>query len=504
MTTERIECAAFLEKVMTAEEAVTFISDGDCVALGGFGPPGTPKATPRAIGRLAAEQHAKGGTFSVSLLGGASSSPDADGSLARAEAVNFRIPYMADPDLRAQINAGLVPYVDFHLSKLAPWARAGFFGKVDVAIIEAARIRRDGGIVPTCAIGTAKTWLQMAGKVIIEVNTWHSHDIEGLHDVWMGDLHGPEAPGLDLAWAGQRIGEPVLRVDPGKVVAVVRTDEPDMNVSFRVNREATTIAGHIIDFLKNEVARGRLPSQLPPLQSCVGNVANAVMLGLIDAPFDNLTGYTEIIQDGMFEMLKAGKMRAASAAALYLSKDQAVIANNEMVRWRDKIIIRQQEVSNNPAIVRKLSCLTFNSAIEADIYGNINSSRMMGSNVHNGIGGSGDFARGALISFFMTPSTAKGGAISSIVPMVAHVDHIDQDVQVFVTEQGLADLRGLSARQRAQVIIENCAHPSYRPMLKDYFARAQAALYGGGDTPVLLNEALSWHQRYLEHGTMAL
>src|SRR3546814_13454366 len=97
----------------------------------------------------------------------------------------------------------------------------------------------------------------------------------------------------------------------------------------------------------------------------------------------------------------------------------------------------------------------------------------MGSRIQNGIGGSGDFARNAFVSIFMTPSTAKGGAISAFVPFVSHVDHITQDVQILVTEQGLADLRGLSPKQRAKLIIERCAHPSFRPMLEDYFERAQ-------------------------------
>jgi succinyl-CoA:acetate CoA-transferase len=125
----------------------------------------------------------------------------------------------------------------------------------------------------------------------------------------------------------------------------------------------------------------------------------------------------------------------------------------------------------------------------------------MGSRIQNGIGGSGDFARNAYISFFLTPSTAKNGAISAIVPMVSHVDHTEHDVSVVVTEQGLADLRGLPPRKRARLIIENCAHPDYRPLLTDYFERALAGAYGL-QTPHLLEESLGWHTRYLSTGSM--
>src|SRR5204862_362253 len=130
------------------------------------------------------------------------------------------------------------------------------------------------------------------------------------------------------------------------------------------------------------------------------------------------------------------------------------------------------DVCSSDLPVHRLGCLAMNGMIEADIYGNVNSTHIMGSRIQNGIGGSGDFARNAFISIFMTPSIAKSGRISAIVPHVSHVDHITQDVQVIVTEQGLADLRGLAPRRRAELVIEQCAHPDYRPMLRDYYARA--------------------------------
>jgi succinyl-CoA:acetate CoA-transferase len=249
------------------------------------------------------------------------------------------------------------------------------------------------------------------------------------------------------------------------------------------------------------VAKGRLPATLLPLQSGVGNVANAVLTGLIDGPFENMTAYTEVIQDGMLDLLASGRLRMASATAFSLSPAAAERVNADMARFRDRMLLRPQEISNHPELIRRLGCLAMNGLIEADIYGNVNSTHVMGSRVQNGIGGSGDFARNAYVSIFMTPSTAKGGRISAIVPFASHVDHIAQDVQILVTEQGLADLRGLSPKQRARLIIERCAHPDYRGALADYFERAQHASYGL-QTPVLLAEALSWHQRFIETGSM--
>jgi len=226
-----------------------------------------------------------------------------------------------------------------------------------------------------------------------------------------------------------------------------------------------------------------------------------VLTGLIDSPFENMTAFTEVIQDGMLDLLDAGKLRMASATAFSLSPEAARRLNENMPTYRDRMVLRPQEISNHPELIRRLGCLAMNGLIEADIYGNVNSTHIMGSRIQNGIGGSGDFARNAYISIFMTPSTAKGSKISAIVPQASRVDHINQDVQVLVTEQGLADLRGLSPKQRARTIIDNCSHPTYRPALLDYFERALAGSYGL-QTPTLPKEALSWHQRFIDTGSM--
>lgn len=500
MKTERIGYHAFRDRVMTADEAARLVKDKETIATSGFGAGGTPKAVTRAIAAMAKELHAQGEPFAVRLFTGASTMTDVDGVLADADAVSFRLPYMSDPTMRKKINTGSIAYVDTHLSRVAPWARMGFFGKVDVAIVEAALIRTDGGIIPTFAIGNAQTWLHLADKVIIEINTWHTPEIEGLHDIWNTSASDAAATLAQISTPGMRVGQTALHVNPDKIAAIVFTHEAEQSISFREEPDAVIIAGHIIDFLQNEVARGRLPRTLPPLQSGVGNIANAVMGGLANAPFENLTAYTEVIQDGMLDMLRSGKMTTISGAAFYLSPASADFVNEHMHSLRDKIVLRPQEISNNPSVVRSMNAITMNAAIEVDIYGNVNSTRVGGSRVQNGIGGSGDFSRSAMLSIFMTPSIAKKSAISSIVPMASHVDHINQDVQVVVTEQGVADLRGLCARDRARQIITHCAHPDYRPLLLDYMQRAERQ--SGGDTPHILSEALSWHQRLLETGTM--
>jgi succinyl-CoA:acetate CoA-transferase len=357
--------------------------------------------------------------------------------------------------------------------------------------------------VPSSSVGNNKTWLDRADRVILEVNHWQPRELEGFHDVYHGTALPPHRRPLELTDPMQRIGEPYLRVDPAKVVAAVETDHPDRNAPFTPPDEVSaSIADHVLEFLRHEVANGRMPATLLPLQSGVGNVANAVLAGLDGSEFTDLVAFTEVIQDGMLDLLDSGTLRAASATSFGLSDVGVARFMADIARYKGRILLRSEEISNHPELVRRLGVIAMNGMLEADIYGNVNSTHVMGSSIMNGIGGSGDFARNAYLNFFLTPSTAKGGAISSIVPMVSHVDHTEHDVHVIVTEHGLADLRGLSPRGRARRIIDRCAHPDFRDRLVDYAERAWSAHPQARHTPHLLGEALSWHQRYLDTGHM--
>jgi succinyl-CoA:acetate CoA-transferase len=340
----------------------------------------------------------------------------------------------------------------------------------------------------------------MADKVIIEVNSWHSEEIEGLHDI--ASVFSLQNSQTRVSSPCDRIGIPCFSCPEGKIAAIVETSGPDRNSRFTApDAVSQTIAGYIIDFLRSEMKAGRINEKLPPLQTGVGNVANAVMAGFSGSGFNGLSAWTEVIQDGMLELLLSGAMDCASATAFSLSPEMAKKLNSSYREISGRVVLRPQEISNHPEIIKRLGCISINSMIETDIYGNVNSTCVMGSSIQNGIGGSGDFARMSRMSFFVSPSTARNGVISCVVPMTPHVDHPEHDVCIVVTEQGIADLRGLSPKQRAKSIIKNCVHPHYRPALQDYFDRACVKSYGLHE-PHLLKEALSWHQRYVETGDM--
>ncbi len=500
----RIRNAAVAGKVTSAEEAASFIASGDNVGMSGFTGAGYPKAVPAALVDRVTHATAHGERFTVSVWTGASTAPELDGALAAVDGIDLRMPYQSDPVSRAKINAGLLDYLDLHLSHVAQMVWEGFFGRLDVALIEVSGVTEDGALIPSSSVGNNKTWIDMADKVILEVNSWQPAELEGMHDIYYGTALPPHRAPIQIVEPSDRIGVPYLHCPPAKIVAVVETDTPDRNTAFKAaDADAHLIAGHVVDFLTHEVRSGRLPPTLLPLQSGVGNIANAVLAGLDAGPFRPLTAYTEVIQDGMLQLLRSGTLTTVSATAFSLSDDGMADLRANMADYRDRVILRPQEISNHPEVIRRLGCLAMNGLIEADIYGNVNSTHVMGSSIQNGIGGSGDFARNAYIAMFLTPSMAKGGAISCIVPMASHVDHTEHDVHVIVTEQGVADLRGLPPRRRAQRIIDRCAHPDYRPALQDYLDRA-TAVSAGKHTPHLLDEAFSWHSRFLSQGTMRL
>ncbi len=492
----RVLNKALHSKIVTAKEAAELINPGDRVGVSGFTPSGYSKAVPMALA-----QRMKKTPFQIDLWSGASVGDEIDGELARVNGIRRRFPYQTNGDIRKAINSGKVQYNDMHLSHMAQQVREGFYGDCDVAIIEVAAIREDGGLIPTTSVGNSPTFVSQAKKVIVEVNVSQPLSLEGMHDIYE-PLDPPFRKAIPIEHAGDRIGTDYIPCDPNKIVAVVPCDITDKTRPLaEIDDDAKRMSANLIEFFTNEVKAGRLPENLLPLQSGVGSVANAVISGLAAGPFTNLSIFTEVIQDGMFDLIDAGKVEVCSGTALSPSPEGLKRFYDNIEEYRKKIILRPQEISNNPGLARRLGVIAMNTAIEFDIFGNVNSTHIMGTKMMNGIGGSGDFTRNGYISIFCTSSVAKGGDISSVVPMVSHIDHTEHDVDIFCTEQGVADVRGLCPTERARLIIEKCAHPDYKPALRDYLERAIEATKHA-HTPMLLNEALSWHIRFTETGSM--
>ncbi|MDF2564254.1 MAG: succinate CoA transferase [Massilibacillus sp.] len=494
---DRVRNKQLHAKIVSAEEAAAFIKPNMNIGTSGFTPAGYPKAVPLA---LAARM--KNEPFTVNLWTGASVGKELDGALAEVGGIKRRMPYQTNKNLRNAINSGSVEYCDLHLSESAQLARYGFMGgKIDVAIVEACAITEEGHIIPTTSMGNTASYVQSADVVIVEVNTTQPLELEGMHDVYV-PLDPPHRLPIPVVKAADRIGTTYIPCGLDKIKYIVPCDiKDDVRPFGAIDENSHKMSEHIINFFNEEIKAGRLPKNLLPLQSGVGNVANAVISGFVDSDFTDLEVYTEVIQDGMFDLADAGKLKFASGTSFSPSPDGLNRFYTNIKEYREKMMLRPQEIANSPEVARRIGIIAMNTAIEMDIYGNVNSTHIMGSKMMNGIGGSGDFARNAYLTCFFSTSTAKDGAISAIVPMCSHIDHTEHDTDIFVTEIGLADLRGLSPRERARVIINNCAHPDYRPMLLDYLERAEKATKKA-QTPHIMDEALSWHSRFLATGTM--
>jgi succinyl-CoA:acetate CoA-transferase len=491
---DRIRCAALRERVTTAAEAAGWIKDGMTVGMSGFTRAGDVKVVPAALAERARREPMK-----ITLLTGASLGHDTDKLLTEAGALARRMPFQVDPVLRAAINRGEVMFIDQHLSETVEQLRSRQIAPVDVAVVEAVAITETGAIVPTTSVGNSASFAILADKVIVELNLSQSAHLEGLHDVWIPKKRPMREP-VPIMSVQQRVGVPFIEIPPEKIVAIVVSDQPDSTSSvLPADADTQAIAGHLIKFFGDEIAAGRLTHSLLPLQAGIGTIANAVLAGFADSPFSHLTMYSEVLQDSTFDLFDAGKLDFASGSSITLSPEKTAQVFSDFARYKDRLVLRPQEVSNHPEVIRRLGIIAINTALEADIYGNINSTHVGGTHMMNGIGGSGDFARNAYLSIFATKSLAKKGHISSIVPMVSHVDHTEHDVDIIVTELGLADLRGLAPRERADVIIEHCVAEPYKGMLRAYVEEAKTR---GGQTPHVLEKVFAWHERYRETGSM--
>jgi succinate CoA transferase len=483
---------------ITAEEAASHINHAETVSFSGFTPAGVPKVVSEALAKRAEAEHAAGRPFQVGVLTGASTGPSLDGVLANADAVLWRTPYQSNADMRRAINSGRAKFFDMHLSTVAQNVRYGFLGPVNHAVIEACDLSEDGECVLTTGVGCSPTFARLADKVFIELNTRHPRALRGFHDLYE-PADPPHRREIPLYSPSDRIGSEVLRIDPKKIVGVIECNRDDETGTFR-DCDATTlqIGANVAAFLSREMKQGRIPSSFLPFQSGVGETANAVLEALgANKDIPPFQMYTEVIQDAVVGLMRSGRITFASGSSLTVSPEARAEIYSDLEFFRKRLVLRPQEITNHPEIVRRLGIISCNTAIEVDVFGNVNSTHLLGQKMMNGIGGSGDFTSNAYISMFICASTQKKNAISTIVPQVTHVDHNEHSVQVIVTEWGVADLRGKAPVDRARIIIDNCAHPEFRGLLHDYVNQQ-----GSTHTPHGMDSAYAMHQELARSGSM--
>lgn len=484
-------------KFISAEEAASLVKNNDNVGFSGFTHAGCPKVVPVAIANQAKKEHEKGNPFKIGVFTGASTGDSIDGELARAKAIKMRTPYQTNKDMRIALNNEEFDFFDLHLSQLAQEIRYGFLGKINVAVVEACDVTESGEIVPTSGVGITPTICRLADIIIVELNKQVPSKLRGIHDLY--ELQDPpKRREIPIYEVQNRIGLEYVKVDPSKIF-VVETDKEAEGGGFAPVDELTAkIGNNVSEFFVSELKAGRIPAHFLPIQSGVGNIANAVLASMGNNPsIPRFEVYTEVIQDAVIDMMQRGNISFASGCSLTVSNEVLNKFYDDLPFFKNKLVLRPSEISNNPGLARRLGIISLNTAIEVDIFGNVNSTHVNGTKMMNGIGGSGDFTRNSYLSIFLTPSTAKNGAISCIVPKVTHEDHNEHSVKIVVSEYGVADLRGKGPRKRAEELIEKCAHPDYRPLLHEYLNRGVK-----GHIPQDIYSCFAFHHALKETGSM--
>jgi succinyl-CoA:acetate CoA-transferase len=468
--------------LVDATVAIEAVDDDATVLVSGFGSVGYPKAVPLALADSDRD-------LSLTVVSAGSVGKEIDVALIEADAIERRYAYQARRPIREAINEGRIEFNDRHVSSLGDEVQYGGLVDPDVAVIEAVAVGEDW-LIPSTSIGQTPAFVESADALIVEVNVAQPRSLEQFHDVYRREVP-PDRDPIPLSDPGERIGIPRVEFDPDTLLAVIESDAPDEPYTFRdPTDEDLAVATNLRSFLEEEVERSALYEDSVRLQFGVGSLGNALMQELGDADFGDrdLVYFGEVIQDGLLDLLEDDRLRSASATSLALSSEGQDRLFEHVERYAKSVVLRPADISNSPSLVDRFGVVSVNSALEIDLYGHVNSTHVDGSRMVNGIGGSGDFTRNAPLSVITLPSTVEGD-ISRVVPMVPHVDHTEQDVDVIVTEHGVADLRGTSPRERAALLVEECAHPDYRQQLREYLDRA---CDNGGHTPHDLDTTFSW------------
>jgi succinyl-CoA:acetate CoA-transferase len=448
--------------IRDAEQVVATLDSDATVLTSGFGSVGYPKLVPLAAADADRD-------FDLTLVTSGNVGDEIDVTLIESGAVDRRFSYQSSTVARERTNRREVAFSDRNASSIGDEVQYGGLVDPDVAIVEAVAVG-EGWFIPSTSLGQVPAFVEAADQLVVELNRSQPLGLQAIHDIYRPDRPGKRGP-VPLDHASDRVGTSYVSFEPEKLAAVVESDRADSTYTFRdPTDDDLAIAANLGEFLTAEVERSPVFDDEIHLQFGVGSLGNALMGELKDLDLGgrDMVYFGELIQDGLLDMLDEGQLEGASATSLALTDDGQTRLFDNIERYAEDIVLRPADVSNRPGLIDRFGVVGVNSAVEVDIYGNVNSTHVQGSQMLNGIGGSADFNRNSLITVCALPSTLNDGEISRIVPMTFHVDHTEHDVDVFITEQGVADVRGLSPVERAERIIEECAHPDFRPKLREY------------------------------------
>ena len=484
-------CPSLKNRITSAAKASEVIVDGMTVAMSGYAMAGYPKAIPEELVR----RKNKGLNLAINLITGANV-PWLDELLGASEIIKGRVPMCASKVLSSQVNSHQVSYVEQQMCKMPRLLRSHSFGNIDVLVVEALAVTEEG-LIPTTSVGLTSYLMEAANEIIVEINRAQPEILFGMHDVYI-PKPSPATEPIPLTSCRDRIGSAFIPVNMSKIKYIVETDKPENKkqlITYSLSSRKT--AENLFSFLKKEY-HTKSGGVIPPIQLGFGNIADAVADLLQMSEFTNLQFFCGGISENILKLLASGKASGISTGGISMNENVGKILE-QISDVHEKLILRNGDMINNAEIIGRLGVIALNTGIEIDIYGNVNSSHIGGNSVVYGIGGGANFAQNAGLSVVLIPSVSKGGAISNIVPMVSHQDICEHDIDIVITENGYADIRGLDDLQRAEAIISNCAAEDYKQQLLDYF---RASIKLGGHHPQNPQMAFGWYTRFKEKGTM--
>lgn len=450
---------------MEPTAAASFVDDDDALLVSGFGSVGDPKVIPETLANSERD-------LSLTIVSGGSTGPNIDRELVKAKAVARRYPFQAQSSIRQLINKREIHFQDLHIARLGEAVETESLINGNVAIIEALAVG-DNWLIPTTSIGHTSSYVSAADKIIVEVNHEQPLALQQIHDVYCPGLPPNRKP-IPLDWPGDRIGGPQVRFEADKLVAVVESDRRDTPYTFREPTPTDeAIIENVVEFLSDEIDRNPVISETLTLQFGVGSLGNALMKGVdtLQLSDTDIVYYGEVIQDGLLDLIDNGMLEVASATSLAMSVEGQERLFDNIEQYAEKIILRPANISNRAELIDRFGVVAINSALEVDIFGHVNSTHIDGRDIVSGVGGSGDFNQNSHLAVIALPSEVNEDR-SRIVPHAPHIDHTSHEIDVVVTEQGVADLRGKSPYERATALVENCAHPNHHDALYDYLEQA--------------------------------
>ncbi len=292
-------------------------------------------------------------------------------------------------------------------------------------------------------------------RFIIEMSSAEPPELEGIHDIFIPEDPPYRMP-IPIYRAGDRIGKPFIEMEPRRVVAILgaRKRNPARFSPARHSGNPDRPADHSIS--SNMRSKGPPAQGFPGSPAC-GDVANAVLSGFLDNPFSTTrNSIQKCCRTSVLDLIDLGQDPGRFRSSMTFSKRRAPAFFNELYRYKDRVVLRRGDI-HSPRSPRA-GRAAINTALELDIYGHVNSTHVMGTHMMNGIGGSGDFERNGSCRHGHAV-TARNWPVSSIVPMVSHVDHFRTFGGSDRNRHGLVDTRPLTPARSAELSSGNAPIP---------------------------------------------